>query len=328
MAHSLFRPAIAALRTPARRIGFAIALSILIHAFILWLPYIHLPHSKVQLPPLTARLELMPKPKSQAMPEAEAPPAAQAEPVTDAINPRGRPAGKRASNAQAAMKEMEKSSAMHQFPKHVQLSFAVYKGAGIFTVGEISHQLDIHSDKYTLRSRRQTAGLSSLLNREQFTQISQGKIGEQGLQPATFKAESITSGSKQSLKVTFDWAAQKLRFLHGAETTLPADAQDALSYMYQLSQISMQQEIIPLAISDGAHLEKFELEIGRAEEISTPIGKLRALHLRKIHAPGEAYFEIWLGLEYRLLPVKFRQLDGSGEVTEEFVISDIRASDE
>jgi len=59
----------------------------------------------------------------------------------------------------------------------------------------------------------------------------------------------------------------------------------------------------------------------------TPIGKLRALHLRKMHTQGEAYFEIWLGLEYRLLPVKFHQVDSSGKVTEESVISGIRAAD-
>ena len=47
-----------------------------------------------------------------------------------------------------------------------------------------------------------------------------------------------------------------------------------------------------------------------------------------MHARGEAYFEIWLGLEYRLLPVKFRLVDGSDNVTEEFVISGIRAADE
>jgi hypothetical protein len=47
-----------------------------------------------------------------------------------------------------------------------------------------------------------------------------------------------------------------------------------------------------------------------------------------MHAQGEAYFEIWLGLEYRLLPVKFSQVDSSGKVTEEFVISGIRAADE
>jgi len=325
--HSLFRAVIAALfSTPARRIGFAIVFSVLIHAFVLWLPYIHLSHGKVRFPPLTVRLEILPK--HEAIPEPVAQPDLQPELVAQAIKPGGKSSGKTATNIPVKMKKMEKSAATHQFPKNVQLTFDVYKGAGIFRIGEIRQQLDIHKDKYTLRSSKQANGLSSLLNTDRITQISQGKIGDQGLQPEIFKVEKITSGGKQNLKVTFDWATQKLRFLQGGETILPADAQDGLSFMYQLSQISMQQEIIPLSISDGANLEKYEIEIGRAEDIDSPMGKLRALHLRKIHSQDEAYFEIWLGLEYRLLPVKFRQIDGAGQVIEEFVISDMRASDE
>jgi len=320
MFRSLFRAVIAALRTPTRRIIFAVALSALMHAVILWLPHIQLPHDKVQLPPLTARLEPLPKPVAQ--------PAAKPEPVTQASKPGGSPSAKPITNTADTMKEMEKSAATHQFPKHVQLTFVVYRGADVFRVGELRHQLDIHGDRYTLKAIKQTAGLTSLLSNDQLIQASSGKIGAQGLQPEIFKEENITDGGKHGLKATFDWATQKLRFSHGGETALPADTQDILSFMYQLSQLPMNREIIPLSISDGKYLEKYEIEIGGAEDIAAPMGKVRALHLRKIHTQDEAYFEIWLGLEYRLLPVKFRQVDGSGGVTEEFVISDIRATDE
>ncbi|MFZ2302443.1 MAG: DUF3108 domain-containing protein [Gallionella sp.] len=223
---------------------------------------------------------------------------------------------------------MEKSAEARLFPKHVQLNFSVYGGTDFFRIGELHHQLDIYKDKYILKAAKQTAGPTSLLNNDRLIQSSRGEIGEQGLQPETFKEEKITGGGRQSLKVTFDRAAQKLRFSHGGNTDLIADAQDALSFMYQLSQLPMDREIIPLPISDGAYLKEYEIEIGGKEDIDTPMGKLQALHLRKLHTQGEAYFEIWLGLEYRLLPVKFRQVDGSDKVTEEFVISDIRATDE
>ena len=90
----------------------------------------------------------------------------------------------------------------------------------------------------------------------------------------------------------------------------------------------MDSEIIPLTVSDGMQLEDYRVEVGSTEDIDTPMGSLRALHLRKMHPQNEPYFEIWLGLEYRMLPLKFREVDGSGGVTEEFVISDIRAADE
>lgn len=316
----LFRAVIAALRTPARRISLAIALSTIIHAAILWLPHLQLPHGKVQLPPLTARLEPLPKPAAQ--------PAAKPEQVNLVSKPDGSTSTKPTTNTANTMKEMEKSTEARLFPKHVQLNFAVFRGTDFFRVGELSHQLDIHKDKYILKADRQTAGLKNLLNNDQLIQTSRGKIGEQGLQPEIFKEERISGSGKQNLKATFDWVTQKLRFSHGGNADLPADAQDVLSFMYQLSQLSMHTEIIPLSISDGAYLKEYQIEVGGAEDISAPMGKLRTLHLRKLHTQGEAYFEIWLGLEYRLLPVKFRQVDSSGEVIEEFVISDIRASDE
>ena len=292
----------------------------MLHAALLWLPHRQPPHEQVHLPPLTARLELLPKPVAQ--------PAAKPEPVKLASKPGGSTSGMPVSNPEKTMKEMEKSAMILQFPKHLQLAFIVYKGAEGSKVGDLSHRLDIVGDSYTLKSTRQTAGLTSLVSNDQLIQISHGKLTEHGLQPETFKEEKISGGSKQEQEVTFDRAAQKLHFSNGGDTALPADAQDILSFMYQLSQLSMQAEIIPLSVSDGTRLEQAQIEIGGAENIDTQMGKLRARHLRKMHAQGEAYFEIWLGLEYRLLPVKFRQVDSSGVVTEEFVITDIRAADE
>jgi hypothetical protein len=316
----IFRALLAALSTPARRISFAITFSAMVHAAILWLPHIQLPHDKVQLPPLTARLEPLPKPIAQ--------PAAKPEPAYPTTKPDGIPSIEPIASTADTMEKMEKSTVTHQFPKHLKLTFVVFRGEDFFRVGELSHQLDIHKNKYTLKATRQTTGLTGLLNNDQFIQTSRGEISEQGLLPGIFKEEKITASGKQSLKATFDWAAQKLSFSHGGETALPAEAQDVLSLMYQLSQLPMDREIIPLSISDGKSLENYEIEIGGAEDIDTPTGKLRALRLRKLHTQGEAYFEIWLGLEYRLLPVKFRQVGASGEVIEEFVISDIRATDE
>lgn len=52
---------IVALNSPVRRITLAIALSVLIHAAILWLPYIQFPRTRIELPPLSVRIEPLPK---------------------------------------------------------------------------------------------------------------------------------------------------------------------------------------------------------------------------------------------------------------------------
>ena len=310
---------IAALNSPARRLTFALSLSVLLHGALLWLPYIQLPHAQVVLPPLTARLEPLPKPAER--------PAAKRETDNPITRSNGSASIKAAAGTMAEMDKTEESSAAHPFLKHVRLTFVVHQGAEGSRTGEIQHQLDISGDRYTLKSVRQTSGLTSLRNSDRLIQTSHGRIGDHGLQPETYEEEAITKAGRQSLQATFDWPAQKLRFSHGDETALPADAQDALSFMYQLSQIPMSGEFFPLPVSDGAQLQQYQIEIGMKKDISTPMGKLRTLQLRKMHLQGEAYFEIWLGLEYRLLPIKFSRVDSSDNVIEEFVITDIRADD-
>lgn len=338
---------IAALRKPVIRIALALVLSILLHSSVMWLPDMRLPHKEVVLPPLTARLEplilpaVVPKPASKPAPkpsrvlppEPEVDSASHSPPEAAlAITPAeqgeaviAEPAPETAPTVAAAAEHVVE----HPLPKHAQLDFAVYQGSSAsFMIGEAHHTLEIIDGRYTLQAVTKTTGLARFFKSYLLTQTSRGMAGNKGLQPEVFEEEKISSGSTQKLNAMFDWPAQALHFSSGAETELSADAQDTLSMLYQLSQLSMQREIIPLTISNGKKLEKYELEVGLQEEIVTPLGRLRALHLRKLHAQGEEGLEIWLGLDYRMLPVKFRHIDRSGEVAGEALITGIRVADE
>ncbi|HTN93216.1 MAG TPA: DUF3108 domain-containing protein [Gallionella sp.] len=313
---------IAAFRTPARRIALAIALSALIHAVVLWLPYIQFPHAQVQLPPLSVRLEGLPKPvetisktPEPAKPESGHPPAESID-GSSAMHQ---------TKAMAAMKRTDQTTP-RPLPRHLQLGFVVYQNGS--RIGEIIQQLDIHGSRYSLKSLRKTSGLASLSNSDQLVLTSQGRIAETGLLPEIFEQEELSRNGNQRTRARFDWKKQELHYSNGDVSALPADTQDSLSYLYQLSQIPVNGEFISLPVSDGAQLRHYQIEIGTKEDLETPLGKLRTLHLRQMHARGEGYFEIWLGLEYRMLPVKFSLVDGSDNVIEEYAVSDIRAADE
>ncbi len=330
-------------------IVLAFALSVLLHSAALWLLQAQLPHNEALPPPLMAKLEPLPKraanpaPKPAAKQKHAVPPEPEVEPASPAPEPAPVSAVEEEASSVAAIPETTSASAVtaesaevaventvaaHPLPRRAQLTFAVYQGLHGFRIGEVKHQLEINGDEYTLESVTRTTGLAKLFKSYQLTQTSRGKVGQQGLQPETFEEEKIMSGSTQNLGASFDWPSQILRFSHGGETALPANAQDILSIFYQLSQISLNREITALAVSNGKKLEKYELVLGTEEKISTPLGHLRALHLRKLHKQGEKGFEIWLGLEYRLLPVKYSLIGPSGEVAGEVVISDIRVVDE
>jgi hypothetical protein len=310
------------LNTPARRITVAIVLSVLVHAAILWLPDFRFRRATIELPPLSVRLE--PRPHTQPADKSR---PADPEPASPLTKPDRSSPARSSSNALAAMSKSAETIAPHPFPSHLQLTFSVYQGEGGPRSGEIRQRLDIHGNRYTLTSQRQTAGLASLRNSDRIIQTSTGKIVEHGLQPDTFDETRITGNGRQVVQATFDREAQLLHLDDGSETPLPGDAQDALSFMYQISQLPLQGEFFAVPVSDGTQLQQYQIEIGTRQDLATPLGKLRVLHLRRMHEQGAAYFEIWLGMQYRMLPVKFRLVDSADRVIEEYLISDIRAGD-
>lgn len=309
------------LNTPFRRIAFAIAVSALIHAIVLWLPYIQFPHAKVLLPPLTARIEHVTKPV-----EAGSSKPAQDSPL--AVGDNGTLAAS-APKAAVTMKKMQASVTEQPFPKHVQLIFNAYQGVNGIRVGEVYHQLDVEQDYYTLYAETKTTTLAGLLKAKHYVRTSTGKFGKSGLQPDLFKEEKVDTGNKSKyiLQARFDWVNQQIEFSGGDKVPLTNDAQDILSFMYQLSQIPFHGEFFPLSISDGEQLTIYQIEIGAMEELDTPMGKLKMRHLRQMHERQQTYFEIWIAPAYRMLPVKFRLANEADKTVEEIVIADIRTAD-
>jgi hypothetical protein len=98
--------------------------------------------------------------------------------------------------------------------------------------------------------------------------------------------------------------------------------------LYQLSRFRLREEALPLAVTNGRKLERYRVSLDQEEEIMTPMGKLRTLPVRKIHGPDEEGLEIWLALEYRLLPVKVVRIERDGSINGVMVIQEIRLSDD
>ncbi|HEY5994074.1 MAG TPA: DUF3108 domain-containing protein [Gallionellaceae bacterium] len=341
-------------RTPGRRLAVFAALSLLIHAALLGLPHLTLPRHDESLPLLTAKLVPLPKAaqktgprKPRPRPASPVPPVLPVAPaVVAASSVPAAPAAASAVPAEAAAASAVPETAMAAsavpatsdyaltsdhapaLPKHARLLYVAQMGSMGLYVGEIRHELEITDGHYTLHAELETTGLARLVKRYQNIQDSRGSSSRNGLRPELFTEAKTDEHGTQRSEAAFDWGAHQLGFASGAKTSLPDGTQDILSFLYQLSQLPYERKDLPLAVSNGRKLEYYKLETGPEEVIDTPMGKLRTLHLIKAHAPGAEGTEIWLGLEYRLLPVKVRQIEGDGKIAGEIVIKEIRVSDE
>ncbi len=329
-------------QTPTGRIALAIALSLVIHMALLFTPVIELAPTDPPLPPLMAKLEALPeivvkapKPKqpqktptpSKPKPTTPVPavPPAPAEPVAE--EPVAEVAAEVAPEPVIAEKVVEPPPA-HPLPKHAELTFAVMQGTD-FKVGEARQRFDITPDHhYTLKVGVNTTGIISLLKKFDLNQTSSGTVDSHGLQPNEFRESKNNSGNTETHIANFDWQAKTLNFSTGNSVALPESSQDIISFVYQLSQMPSSGNPLSMYISNGRKLEHYEISVGEEELITTRMGKLRAIPFRKVHGPNEEGLNIWLAVEYRLLPVKISQTNGDGSVAAEMVISDIRVSDE
>jgi hypothetical protein len=330
----------AQLDSPARRILFAIAVSLLVHGLALWGPSISLPRFGSSLPPLIAKLEPLPaaapkkakrRPKAAAAkPPADQQPAAQekSQPTQEeTLAASAVAAASAAAAAEAMPSEAEKEVERTPLPKQAQLTFAINKGSGNFRIGEAIHTLEIEDGRYVLHAVTRTVGLVRLFKSYELTQYSSGSYDKYGLQPEQFFEQRADKLTTLRQTVEFDHDNQTARFSSGDERPLPPETLDILSVMYQFPPLA-HTEMVSVSVTNGRKIERYDFEITAEERIQTALGELLTVRLHKMHAANEEGLDIWLAYEYRLFPVKMRFTEKNGEVAAEAIITDIRVSEE
>lgn len=322
---------------PLKRIALAIAVSLLGHSLLLWQWPKIAPVDNTELLPLQAKLEALPKPAREPV-QPKAKPATPAQPASKPVAATSQAAASDISASAAAAASAVAATATPEafaanvsrpaLPRHAQLTFAVQYSSGDFKVGEVKHMLEIKDGQYDLRAETQTTGIASIFKSFNLRQSSAGFLTGEGLRPERYEENRNDGGSKQTIKADFDWNINQIHFSGGTSKLLLQGAQDILSLPYQLSQLPLNLETFPIALSNGKSIHQYFIAVGEETTISTAMGDLRTIPLRKVQSPNEDGLIIWLALEYRLLPVKMLYLDKSGAVSANMVITDIRVSDE
>ena len=316
-------------------IVLALAASLGIHVAVLFGPDVELFGGADEPLPLRAELQAPP-----------APPAAAAQPAQSRL-PEPRPAGKprpkakrlpmarppAVAEAPSISSESEPSSPMVAAPGEEAVSapikpeplrpllpangvirFAIFMGSQGFQIGRAEHRWEFTEDgRYHLFGMTETSGLVGLFKPVRFENESRGRLVAGGLQPEQYLTRK--NGKDANENAEFDWAApQVLLSRDGHARPVAPGTQDILSLNYHLAYVRQPESGATLGVVTGKKYERYALDSLGEEEIDTPAGHFRTLHLR---AMTDSTTEIWLALDHHRLPVKIRFTDKKGDVFEQ-----------
>lgn len=340
-----------------RKLALFALLSVLVHMIIVADIRLPLSWQQVDAPPLRVRLQaaltlppvlprvVMPTPQSAPLPantvrapratdQMTSPFTADEErasaTVTAATNTTATGAEATAPEpAASTTADSNKPVLARRLPRQGEITYQLFLGNNRFNVGSTVQSWSIQEDRYRLSSRSETSGLAALFSRQAMTYVSSGRLTSGGLRPDTFSNERQRGGNKDSATAHFDRIAQTITFGNPPRSLpLNENAQDLVSFMYQLGLLPLTPGRLEIPITNGWKFERYELEIGREETLQTPFGEIRAVPVKQVRRAREESIELWLAPAYRWLPVRIRFFDREGEPSGEQLVNDIKVSEE
>ncbi len=329
-----------------RKLAIFVLLSLIAHLIVVAEFSLPVWRQAAEPPPLRVRLQaapalppVVPRPRQQAAQPAETTPretssasTAAAEPAPAAIAENIPPAVSEAPAPAVAAPAIDPKPAAalaRRLPRSGEISYELHVGSNRFHVGRTVQSWTISGGAYRVRSASETTGIAAMFNRQSIEYVSSGRLTPGGLRPDAFSNERLRGGKKDSAVARFDWNATTLTFGEPQRSApLTENAQDLVSFMYQLGLMPLTPGRIEMPITNGWKFERYELEIGIEEALQTPFGDLRAVPVRQVRRANEESIELWLAPAYRWLPVRIRFFDREGHPSGEQIVSDIRVSEE
>lgn len=191
-------------------------------------------------------------------------------------------------------------------PRQGEIDYQVSLGSLDVSVARGTLRWKITDDHYHLDLEARTVGIARLLKSNPVTQISEGRIGAQGLIPDQYRVLGRISETDEAIAL-FDWTEQTLT-LRPSNTSFPITegTQDLLSFFFQFSIVPPETEGATRSITNGRKLDRYSYELTEKTRLKLPLGEVEALHVSRLTGLNEDSFDIWLGEKYHLLPVQIR----------------------
>jgi hypothetical protein len=231
--------------------------------------------------------------------------------LADAIpGPSAEPIGPLAlATPSAAAESLPDTPAAPRLPARGLIRYRVDRGEQGFMIGQSTHDWVVVDGVYRITAVTETNGLVALFKPLRIELESRGMLTAAGLVPERFS--NRRKGRATGEQAEFDWLQMQVRVGQRPPQALSAGAQDLLSFHYQLGLLPDLASGTTLSVATGKKYEQYHFEVVGDEDIETPAGTFRSLHLR---VAGPSPTELWLAYDRSLLPVKILHTDHKGAV--------------
>ena len=259
--------------------------------------------------PVAAEPPPAPEPEPAPEPVAEAAP----ETATDAAEP-ATESPTTAEAAQAAEATPVAGSGGQAWPRAGRIAYMALMGEKQLPMGKATHQWEVADDgSYRISELVEPTAVAAIpwFRPGRKLRESTGRITETGLRPERFTERE--DGRPGEVLAELDRTAGEFRSA-GTTDSLPDNAQDMLSLLYQLGYPGATASGT-LPVTAGGALRSFQLETIGEETVHLPFGQAwRARHIRARYGSAREMTDVWLATDHFGLPVLIRTIDAKGVV--------------
>ena len=169
---------------------------------------------------------------------------------------------------------------------------------------------------YTYSASTRPDGFIALFRSETITEISHGKLQGNQVTPLQYRYNKAAQERSRTIAISFDWGKAKATTRSGDSSwsmSIPVGTQDKFSQQLAARlALAKGQQQITFDVADGGKLKRYRYEVEKKEKLSTTIGKLETLRVKRYKQESPADYTIWFAPELEYLPVRFEREQADG----------------
>ena len=192
-------------------------------------------------------------------------------------------------------------------------SYTLKKGG--LSIGHVDRELKQDSNgDYIFESLSKPIGIATVFVKDEIKETSHWRLIENNFRPESYSYQRTGGKKDRHVKLVFDWETKKVTNIINDDAwkmDIPENVQDKLLYqltiMYDLAEAGSE---LSYEVADGGRLKDYSFRVLSHETISTDIGELKTIKIRRNHK--QKTITIWCAVDRNYLPVRIEQSDDEG----------------